>query len=430
MSTSENYFEEVERYYKRNFIAAIIDNAMFSFIRIGLSPYTILPFYLKHLTDSNILIGLIPTVFILGFTAPQLPIAKYLQNNKQRKNILVISSVEQRLCILGLIFLTVYQKRLPDQLTIIFFFTFYLLYNLGRGCYSPTYIDFIGRVVSRNRGRMLGIGNFFGGILTLVGTGLLTGLLITLPYPQAITAIFALSFFGSLVSLAAILSWKDILPPENRISAEEQGVSSSLKKELIPPGNFKHYLGWRSIIAGLEMMLPFYAIHGLAKFHLADSYLGIFTAIMTISDTVMNPIWGWLGDKGGYLRIVIAASILGCLGAMIAAGSNNLFLYSMVFVLNGMMLSGQMLGNFNIIFEFATKVKIPAYSAMSQVVLAPLSGLAPVIGGFFIGRFGNGMSSLFAGFIGAIGVIGMTMNVRNPKYVKIQTSSKHGNLDD
>jgi len=416
------YVEEVERYYKRNYIASIVDLSMFSFVRIGLSPYIILPFYLQHLTNSSLLIGLIPAVYILFFAAPQLFVAKYIQRIKQRKNILIISSVGQRLCILGLILLTVCQNRLPDHITIIIFFTLYGIYNIGRGCYSPTYVDFIGRAIPRNRGRMLGVGNFFGGIITLIGSALLTDLLEAFPYPQAITVTFILAFVGSMISLVAIFSWKDIPLPEGEMPAEVSKKNTAWQKTLIPSKNFSRYLGWRSVITGLEMMLSFYAIYGLEKFNLSDSYLGIFTAILTLSDTIMNPIWGWLGDKVGYYRIMVAASILGCVGAVIAGVSNNLILYLLVFVLNGMMISGQSIGNMNIVYEFAPRVHIPTYSAISQVVLSPLSGGASLLGGYLIGVYGNEMVSLFASFMGAVGVIGFLVFVRDPLFGGQQSS--------
>jgi hypothetical protein len=43
-----------------------LDNMMFFFIFMGLSPYTVLPYYVQHFTDSSILIGMIPAIYILG----------------------------------------------------------------------------------------------------------------------------------------------------------------------------------------------------------------------------------------------------------------------------------------------------------------------------------------------------------------------------
>ena len=61
-------------------------------------------------------------------------------------------------------------------------------------------------------------------------------------------------------------------------------------------------------------MLSFYVLYCLAKFYLPISYVGIFSATLTLSDTTSNLAWGWLGDRIGYLSITIAASLLICLG--------------------------------------------------------------------------------------------------------------------
>jgi MFS family permease len=418
MSVIEQSHQTFEQYYKRNSTVAIIENAMFSLIRLGLSPYTILPFYLKQLTDSPFLISLIPAIFVLGFAVPQLFMVKFLQRTRSRKHILIFSSLAQRVCILGILVLTIFQNHLSNPLTILLFFSLYLLYNISRGCWSLTWIDFLGCTVLRNRGKIIGIGNFFGGFLNLLGIFFLTRLLTILPYPQAITAILSFSFIGSLVSFGAIACLRDIHPADVEKEVDFQPGLSGVVKNNLPSGDFQRYLGWRSVITAMEMMLAFYTLYGLEKFNLPLAYVGIFAAILTVSDAIMNPIWGWLGDKFGYLFVVTAASFLGGLGALLSAFSPNSLVFSFVFLLNGMMLSGQQQGNINIVYEYAVKTKVPAYTAINQIILSLLSGLAPVIGGFITGSIGYAGGGLVAGSIGMIGVAGMVMNVRSPRLEK------------
>ena len=100
------YEKRIEENYRWNFFWMTLDNMMFFFIFMGLSPYTILPFYIGHFTESKILIGLIPTLFLIGTTLPQIFMANFLRNRRKRKKYLVITASLQRFAILGLFLLS------------------------------------------------------------------------------------------------------------------------------------------------------------------------------------------------------------------------------------------------------------------------------------------------------------------------------------
>ena len=419
MTLLEATHRDASKIYRSNSIAVMIEGALFSLIRLSISPYLVLPYYIQHLTKSPFLIGLIPVVFVIGFALPQIFMARIIQRSQNRIRLLILSAVAQRICMLGLLLLTIIQTRLPDSLTLGLFFLIYFLFNIARGCYSPSYIDFLGRGISSHRGKIIGSGNFLGGILNLLGALLLARLLTDLPYPQAITAIMAVSFTGSLISLGAILCLKDVSknePVEVRPAAGRPHVAaeaSSNQAYQFPA--FRTFLFWRAILVGLEMMLSFYTLYGLEKFNLPASYVGIFAAILTIADALGNPFWGWLGDRVGYLRVIVASTILGSAGALLAAFSANLWLFSMIFLLNGLMLSGQVLGGMNIIYEYAASRNVSIYVAYEQVMLSVLSSLAPVLGAGLIAKLGYSVSSLVAGSCGVLGVIGMQFYVRSPR---------------
>ena len=397
---------EVNRIYRSNSIITILEQALFSLIRLSISPYLVLPFYLKQLTESTFLIGLIPAVFVIGFALPQFLMVRILRRTRRPMRLLVLSALGQRLGMLGMFLLTVFQIRLPNAVTISLFFAVYLFFNIARGCYSPTQIDFLGRGIPNNRGKIIGLGNFLGGILNLLGTLLLTGLLTKLPYPQAITAVMGISLAGSLVSFIAILFLRDV-----QLAGGDHFPAGNLAHEnkALPSPAFRKYLSWRAVIIGLEMMLPFYTLYGLDKFALPVSYVGIFAAIMTVSDAVGNPFWGWLGDRIGYLRIIILASALGCAAAILSAIAPNVIIFSLVFLLNGLMISGQSLSGVNIIYEFSPRREVPLYVAFHQVLLSILSSLAPVLGASLTGGLGYAYGSLVAGATGFLGTLGMQL---------------------
>jgi MFS family permease len=407
------YHQDVDRHYRRNAIGIMLDNAMFYIISLGLSQYTILPLYLSKLTSSKVLIGLIPTVYIVGFAIPQLFVARFLKGKRRTKKYILITAVAQRVSILAFLVLTLVQTHLSANLTIVLFFLIYVAQNFITGMWFPMWVDFIGRAIPRKRGMVFGLSYLFGGILSLIGGGLITYLLKALPYPNAISAAAAIAFAASMVSLLIITTWHETPMPVPAQPLPEGHPEHNLFHKIKTDRNFQNYIVWRGVIIGIEMSLSYITISAVDRLHIADSQVGIFSIILSISQTVMNVFWGWLGDRIGYLKIILFSTLLGGIGAFLSAGAGSILMFYIVFFLAGAMMAGQQLSNINIIYEFAHN-DVPTYIAVNQIVLSPLSGVAPIIGGVLVSQVGYGWLFSLAGAFALAGLTGMALKVKNP----------------
>jgi len=413
ISASELYKKEVDRHYKRNAIAIMIDNSMFYIISLGLSQYTILPLYLSKLTDSSFLIGLIPTVFIVGFALPQLVVARFLKGKKRTKGYILAVAIAQRLSILAFLILTLVQGQLSSNLVIILFFIIYAIQNIITGMWFPMWVEFIGRAVPYKRGMVFGLSYLIGGILSLLGGSLITYLLTALPYPNAISASAAIAFAASMISLAMIMLWKEVEKPDEPNPTVSHHDEGHLFYKIRKDHNFQYFMIWRGVMVALEMALPYLTINALQRLNAPDSQVGIFTIILSLSQTILNVFWGWLGDRIGYLKIILMSAIMGGVGAIMAANAGSLFLFYLVFFFMGAMLAGFGLAGINIIFEFAHN-DVPTYTAVNQLVLSPLSGAAPMLGATLVQALGYGPLFWISGAIALLGFAGMALQVRNP----------------
>lgn len=415
---AEEYNREIARNYKWNFFWFTIDNMMFFFIFMGLSPYTVLPFYLKNFTDSNILIALIPAIHIVGFALPQISMARFLKGTSERKKYVVLAASIQRLGILGLLVLTILQPvlNIPAPLVVLLFFLTLIVQNVASGFYVPAWLDFLGRSIPTRRGLLFGISNFFGGLLGLGIGWLLTYLLDRFPYYQAMPWITGIAFAASLVSLTAILLWRESLPPR-AIMATIQKTSS--RKTIRADGNFLRYLLWRGLMVMLDIATPFYTLSAMESLKLAGSQVGVFTILLSLSQTILNPMWGWLGDHKGFYNIVVISAIAGSSAAFIAATAPGLVVYYLVFILAGAMISGLQISNFNLVFEFSPPNLVPMYTAVSQLALSPISGIIPVLGGLIADKFGYLSDFWLAGGVGLISLAGLLVTVKNPKKTQV-----------
>ncbi len=411
-----DYHQKIEKNFKWNFAWMALDNMMFFFIFMGLSPYTILPFYIGQFTDSQILIGLIPTVFLVGTTLPQLFMANFLRKTRLRKKFMVLAASIQRFGILGLLILAILQPRLElsPAVTLTLFFVFFGIQHFASGFYVPTWLDFLSKSIPRKRGLLFGISNFAGGLLGLGLGWLLSYLLDRYPYDQAIPIIFGISFIASLISLIGILSWREVVPPESFFKNSSQQQEDSFKGVLTDK-NFVQYLIWRGLMVILEIATPFYTVSALRQLTISAAQVGVFTTLMSFAQAVLNPLWGWLGDKRGFLVIVKISAVTGSLAAIIALAFPSLITYYAVFLLVGAMLSGFSISSFNVIFEFSPKQLVPMYTAVSQISLTPLSSVVPLLGGVIAENFNVQLNYWLAGALGLVSFVGMSLSVKNPK---------------
>jgi len=409
------YNKRIEENFKWNFFWMTLDNMMFFFIFMGLSPYTILPFFVGHFTNSKILIGLIPTLYLIGTTLPQIFMANFLRNRRKRKKYLVISASLQRIGILGLFLLSVLQPKynLSSNITLAVFFIMHTLQHTASGFYVPAWIDFLGKSIPRKRGLLFGISNFIGGLMGLGMGWLLSYLLERFPFEQAIPVIFGISLAASMVSLAAIISWREVVPPEEFF--EEKKKDENTFGAVIQDKNFVKYLLWRGLMVILEIATPFYTISALENLALNASQVGIFTTILSFSQAVLNPLWGWIGDRKGFIRIVQISGLAGVIGALLVAAVPSLWIYYTTFFLAGAMLSGLQISGLNIVYEFSPKQLVPMYTAVSQIALTPLSSIVPTLGGLIAENLGYSTNYWLAGVIGFISIVGLSLQVKNPK---------------
>ena len=168
----------------------------------------------------------------------------------------------------------------------------------------------------------------------------------------------------------------------------------------------------------LEIATPFYTISALEQLTINISQVGIFTTILSFSEAVLNPLWGWLGDKKGFLRVVQISAFAGVAGALLVAGFPSLWTYYATFLLVGVMISGLQISSLNIVFEFSPKQLVPLYTAVSQIALTPLSSLVPMLGGVIAESLGYTINYWLAGILGLVSLAGLSVSVKNPKFMR------------
>lgn len=404
----------VSKNYRWNFGGVLVESSLYSFVSSLLSVYTVLAYYVGQLSDSRVLIGLVPAISVGGFFVPQLITAKRLRWAPRVRPYLLAGAALQRLGILGLLVLSAVQPVLAPEITLVLFFAVFIVYSGASGIYYPAYGSFVGKAIPQRKGMLLGTSYFLGGLLGLLGSSLLTYLLTNYDYPRDAQYAFGIAFLASLISFLVVLKWRE--PPCDREPRDSSWRSffGNVRSLLKHHGNFRKYLLWRAFMTVGEMALPFYLTHAMSKFELSASHVGVFTLVLTISQVVMNPIWGWIGDRRGHLNVFVLASLFGAVGAILAAVTQSAAVFYVVFWGAGAMLSGMQLAGLNILYEFGIADETSTLIALSASVLSPLSCLVPILGGLVAQSVGYSAVFWIAGGAQAISTLGLALGVKNP----------------
>ena len=147
----------LETIYRRNFVFFLIDNILFNVAMGIMGITTVIPAFVRELTDVEILIGLSGNMFAIGYTLPQLFIARLLRRHARKKWWFAGPNIPVRLMMLlfaGLA-LTIGDQR---DLLLLAFLVCYGIAALGDGLVGVPWADLVGTSLDQRwRARMLGL---------------------------------------------------------------------------------------------------------------------------------------------------------------------------------------------------------------------------------------------------------------------------------
>src|SRR6056297_47666 len=132
-SNKEEVKKKIEANYRFNFIVNVLDGAFYTLGLGIISVNTILPLFVRQLTESKFLISLITAILMFGTTVPQLLSAKWTAKlDRKKKSVLLLGSL-QRLPWLLLAILTFLLGKEYKTLLLLGFFLLWLIHNLFAG---------------------------------------------------------------------------------------------------------------------------------------------------------------------------------------------------------------------------------------------------------------------------------------------------------
>jgi len=406
---------EVVKHFKRNFFANVMDAGFWFFGDSFAAAYTILPVFMSTLTDSPILIGLIPALEGAGWFLPQLFLAKYLEGKNRRFPVVLTLGLLDRLPFLLLAIGTFFILKIDPNIAIIMFLMIYAIKVFSGGLVALPWQELIATVIPvSHRGRYWGISLIVGKLLGMLGA-VITGLMLSkIAYPINYASMFLAGFVCVLVSY--IFLSLNIEPEiERQTSTDTITVWERIIEILGADRNFGIYLINRGFVFMGSMGLGFVTVYGIQKFDLPISYSAIFTGVMLIAEIIGYSIWGIIGDRDGYKRVIEYCNLFLIFGLFFLLLVKSVWGLYIVFGIISFAHSGEYIADQNIAMEFGKEAERPTYIGMSKTLTGPILLIAPIIAGGLVKLWGYKSMFLAALIISMIAFVIIKFFVVEPR---------------
>ena len=377
------------RQYRWNFTVLSLDIAFYYLSTTLASFSTILPAYLRHLTSSNLAIGLLSALATAGYSLPNLFFAPITERFPRKKRLILAVTPGERIPYLLLAAIAAGLAVPHPRAALLLTFAAVLLFTCTGGALTPAWLDLIARSIpARRRGAFFGRSNALAGLMGIGGAVLAQHLLARQPFPRAYVELFLIAFGCVAVSYGCFALNREQGPftPGSRtpFRAWLRGLPGILRRDR----NFAWYLA--AVLAGslATAAAAFFTVVAIARLGASDREVAWYTAALLASQTAVNLLWGWLADRRGHKLVLVAGMVSLLLAIPLALLLPTAASYALVFILLGAANSANSLSRFAIMLEFAPADQRPTYVGLASVAGAPLAFAGPLLGGAIADRAG------------------------------------------
>ncbi len=383
-----------ERVYRRNFGFFFADAVLFTVAMGIIGPTTVIPDFVRRLTDSEILIGLAGNVFAVGFALPQLFVARHIVRHERKKWWFVGPNIPVRFVILLFALILLWRGKSDPHLILAVFFLSYWIAALGDGLVGVPWALLAGSSLdNRWRARVFGLSNMTTGAVTLLIAPVIAVILgPTGPgFPDNYGLLFAAS--GTVFALSIIpgLFFHELpgaRPVEKTPSfAEFFPQIGRLIQEDVP---FRSFIVMRVLTGLFLMAAPFYIGYATVVLGLSSQVaVPVLLAMQTIGTVSGALFYSWLGARSNllYIRTALGAVALLPVSALIAGVVGPVPLYA-GFLLSGLATSNLNYGYLNWVVGYAGHDRRATYVGLANTITATVSLIAPVIAGTIVQHLG------------------------------------------
>jgi len=381
--SSTNNQEFHRRHLHHNITVNVLDGSFFGFAMGFASFVTIIPLFISQLTDSAILIGLIPAIHSFGWQIPQLFTASGVSRLRRYKPRTLAMTIHERLPFFGLALVAWYLPKLEGNTALALIFLLLIWQGFGGGFTANAWMSMIAKLMPPGRrGTFFGIQSSAANALASL-SAILAGLLLTqLDSPLDFASCFFLAGLSMAISWLFLSLTREQEDTTKVISEEKPPFWRDSRNILRKDHNFRWFLVVRILSQFSLMGSAFYIVYAAREFGLEALTAGIITGVFMFTQIIANPILGWLGDRWSPRGVIGICALAGFLSALLAWLADSANWFYPVFILTGLASVAYFTVTNAMMVGFGLEVERPVYIGLSNTLIAPATILAPLLGGW------------------------------------------------
>ena len=424
--TLEGLSPEAALHAGRNFRLGVFNGIMFSLVDTLIAPTFVLALFVNRLGGPNVLVGLLPALYVGGGLLPQILVAGRIHGRERVIGWYRRTALVRTLCVVLLAALTALLAPYPALLLAVFFLL-YCGYTFGGGISSLPWFEVVGKTISpRRRGAFFSHRNFWGGLLALLASGLISALLsekltgLTFPYNFAL--LFAIS---ALVIALGFGSMSAVREPQAAQTAPPISLRDAFRRGLAAyraDPDYRAFVVARVLLGLVAIADPFYIIYARTALGAPVETAGLYLAATSAASLLSNLIWGPLSDRAGNRTLMVlgvlsvasvplAALVVPAFAPLLSKDAMHT-LFALVFVLGGLATGSSRIANNNMMLTIAPPHSRATYLGFLNTLLGLVTFIS-VIGGLVVDTLGFTVLFLIALSLAALALIaGARMSTR------------------
>lgn len=302
---SEASAEQIaERHLRRNFGLLIGEAGAFMAGLAFFDTSTVVPLLLAKLGASDVVIGALRFVLVLGFTLPALVAAHRIHGRPTHKRFLLITASLSRvgLCTIPVVLLLAARER--PALALWWTFGTISLFAIMDGACAVSWYDILAKTIpARMRGRFFGVMQTTAGLFAISAGVVVHWVLRSprLPYPVNFALLGGLWFLAAMLSQAGLALIHE--PPGPAVPSERRLGFLDYLKQTVPllrsSARLRGLIVTRILLDGAGMAGPFYILYAQRDLGVSLQMAGVYTMAQNAGRVLTGPLWGWVSDRLG-----------------------------------------------------------------------------------------------------------------------------------
>jgi MFS family permease len=400
-----------------NFTVNVMDGGFFG-TALGFASFvTIIPLFVSKLTDSAILIGLIPAIHAVGWQLPQLLTAPRVSRLSLYKPMALMMTINERLPFIGLALVAWFSPQIGIEWSLVLTFILLVWQGFGGGLTATAWTSLIAKIIpTRFHGTFFGVQSAVANLLAAISAILAGLILVSYQYPLDFTMCFIIASLAMAASFFFLsLTKEERNEPASSFNPDNQNFLLNLRKIIKEDKNFRWYLISRMAAQFATMGFAFYTVYAVKVFGIGEGVVGILTGLLMFTEVAMNPLLGWIGDRRGHLISLKIGGIAMILSSLLAWGAQGIAWFVPMFILAGVSYVSAWTVPMAMTLEFGSEHQRPTYIGLANTLIAPSTFLAPILAGWLIDNSSYQTAFIASAISGMAMLLVLVLSVHDPR---------------